>query len=160
MSHTVVRRILALAAGLTLVLAVAVAGPAQASTHWVTVGSDQARALDESQGLTVIVRPGGTEYRYTGTATIPVDVLVRGYDHIGDPDSVAGYYIEPYQRGDGGSKMFRVQAPDGSWSEYVHQLVPGRPTTTPLTRSARMARGCCPASTAPWTACWGSRPPV
>lgn len=108
-----------------LAAALVVAAPAHAATTWVAVGSDHARALDESQGLTVIRRGGTVEYRYTGVATIPAGVAVRGYDHVGDPDSVAGWYVEPYQRSDQGAKMFRAQAPDGSWHEYVHALAPG-----------------------------------
>src|SRR5689334_11706678 len=117
--------------GRTLVVATVVtaalagATPAHAAANWVTVGSDRARAVDQNQGLTVIRRGGAVEYRYTGNGTIPPGVAIRGYDHVGDPDSVAGWYIEPYQRGDQGAKMFRVQAPDGTWSEYVHALAPG-----------------------------------
>jgi hypothetical protein len=51
---------------------------------------------------------------------------MRGWNHVGDPDaSYNGYYVEPYQRDSGASKMFRVQAPGGAWSEYVHALSPG-----------------------------------
>jgi hypothetical protein len=108
-----------------MALVILVASPAQAATHWVAIGSDHARALDESQGLATIVRPSGTQIRYTGVGTIPADVRARGWDHVGDPDSVRGWYVEPYQRSDGGSKMFRAQAPNGTWSEYVHTLAPG-----------------------------------
>ena len=106
-------------------VALAIAAPAHAAANWVAIGSDHARALDESQGLTVIRRGGTVEYRYTGVGTIPAGVSARGYDHVGDPDSVAGWYVEPYQRSDQGAKMFRAQAPDGSWSEFVHALAPG-----------------------------------
>lgn len=123
MRTVILRRTLALATVLTAALALA--APAHAATRWVTVGSDRARALDESQGLTVIHRNGTVEYRYTGVGTIPVDVAARGYNHVGDPDSAAGWYIEPYQRSDQSAKMFRVQAPDGSWKEYVHPLASG-----------------------------------
>jgi hypothetical protein len=103
----------------------AVAAPAHAATTWVTVGSDHARALDQSQGVTVIRRGGGVEYRYTGVGTIPPDLAIRGYDHVGDPDSAAGWYVEPYQRSDQNGKMFRAQSPTGAWTEYPHQLTPG-----------------------------------
>jgi hypothetical protein len=108
-----------------LAAALAVAGPAHAATNWVTVGSDHARAFDQSQGLTVIRRGSSVQYRYTGVGTIPPGVAIRGYDHVGDPDSVAGWYIEPYQRSDQGAKMFRAQAPNGTWREYVHPLAAG-----------------------------------
>lgn len=98
------------------------AAPAEAATTWQTVGSDRARPYDEGQGLATIERNGGTEIRYTGWTTIPGDLWNRGWNHVGDPDSVAGYYIEPYQRDDNTAKLFRVQAPDGGWAEYVHAL--------------------------------------
>lgn len=112
---------LAAAFAATLVLAT----PASAATSWVTIGSDRARAIDESQGLTVIRRGSTVEYRYTGVGTIPAAVSARGYDHVGDPDSVAGWYVEPYQRADQNGKMFRAQSPSGVWTEHFHPLAPG-----------------------------------
>ncbi|WP_432842939.1 hypothetical protein [Dactylosporangium sp. CA-092794] len=108
-----------------LAATLALAAPAYAATGWVTVGSDRARPLDESQGLTVIRRGGTVEYRYTGVGTIPADVAARGYDHVGDPDSASGWYVEPYQRGDQNGKMFRAQSPSGAWTEYAHPLASG-----------------------------------
>ncbi|MPZ83354.1 MAG: hypothetical protein GEV28_24350 [Actinophytocola sp.] len=114
-------RALALAAALVVLLA----GVASASTGpWQPVGSDVARPLDESQGLAVVERPGGTFVRYTGIATVPPDVAARGWNHVGDPGAGHGYYVEPYQRDDRGAKLFRVEAPDGSWAEYTHALEP------------------------------------
>jgi hypothetical protein len=95
---------------------------AQAVTGWSEVGRDQARALDESQGLATIVRPSGTTIRYTGLSTIPADLNSQGWSHVGDPGSAQGWYVEPYQRDDRGAKLFRVQAPDGSWANYKHNL--------------------------------------
>lgn len=95
---------------------------AQAVTGWTEVGKDQARALDESQGLATIVRPSGTTIRYTGLSTIPADLNSQGWNHIGDPGSAQGWYVEPYQRDDRGGKLYRVQAPDGSWANYKHSL--------------------------------------
>jgi hypothetical protein len=105
------------------VLTLASAGSAGADTGpWQPVGSDVARPLDEGQGLAVVERPGGVEVRYTGIATIPPDVAARGWNHVGDPGAAHGYYVEPYQRDDRGAKLFRVQAPDGAWAEYTHEL--------------------------------------
>jgi hypothetical protein len=115
-------RTLLAAVTVTAVLVLGLPAPAHAATSWVTVGSDRARALDESQGLTVIRRGGTVEYRYTGAGTIPAGVSSRGYDHVGDPDSVDGWYVEPYQRADRNGKMFRAQSPSGAWTEYVHPL--------------------------------------
>jgi hypothetical protein len=95
---------------------------AQAVTGWSEVGRDQARALDESQGLATIVRPSGTTIRYTGISTIPADLSTQGWNHVGDPGSAQGWYVEPYQRDDRGAKLFRVQAPGGSWQNYQHNL--------------------------------------
>ncbi|MFJ1764384.1 hypothetical protein ACIOD2_28970 [Amycolatopsis sp. NPDC088138] len=95
---------------------------AQAVTGWSEVGKDQARALDESQGLATIVRPSGTTIRYTGISTVPADLSSQGWNHVGDPGSAQGWYVEPYQRDDRGAKLFRVQAPDGTWANYKHNL--------------------------------------
>jgi hypothetical protein len=89
---------------------------------WRTLGWDVARPLDESQGLAVVERPSGTVVRYTGVGTVPPSLAVRGWNHVGDPGAGHGYYVEPYQRDDRGPKLFRVQAPDGSWAEYQHAL--------------------------------------
>ncbi|MET9357033.1 hypothetical protein ABZY14_29205 [Streptomyces sp. NPDC006617] len=125
-----------------LALSVGLAGPAQADAPaaepaapaadartadtWTEVGSDRADPLTESQGLASVEVPAGSPNRYTGIGTIPLGLSTRGWNHVGDPDaSYDGHYVEPYQRDDGNTKMFRVQAPDGSWSEYVHTLSPG-----------------------------------
>jgi hypothetical protein len=122
-------RLPAVLAGLLALTATAVmsaAPPAAAADTWTEVGSDRARPLTESQGLTSVEVPAGSPNRYTGIGTIPMSVSSRGWNHVGDPDaSYDGHYIEPYQRDSGGAKMFRVQAPGGTWSEYVHTLGPG-----------------------------------
>jgi hypothetical protein len=112
--------VVATAAALSLTVS---AAPASAADTWTETGSDRADPLTESQGLTSVEVPADSANRYTGIGTIPLDVSSRGWNHVGDPDaSYDGHYIEPYQRDDGDSKMFRVQAPDGTWSEYVHTL--------------------------------------
>ncbi|MFI9248572.1 hypothetical protein [Streptomyces sp. NPDC053069] len=108
------------------VVSLAAPGPAAAAGTWTETGSDRARPLDESQGLTSVEIPANSPNRYTGIGTIPIGVSSRGWNHVGDPDATYnGYYIEPYQQDSGNSKMYRVQAPDGTWSEYVHTLSPG-----------------------------------
>ncbi|RZQ63784.1 hypothetical protein [Amycolatopsis suaedae] len=99
-----------------------VPGVAAATGPWQRIGSDRARPLDESQGLATVERPSGTTIRYTGIGTIPGSLSSRGWNHVGDPGSARGFYVEPYQRDDRGPKLFRVQAPDGSWAEYQHAL--------------------------------------
>src|SRR5690348_4760399 len=108
------------------VLSVAVTTPAAAADTWTEVGSDRADPLTESQGLTSVEVPASSPNHYTGIGTIPIGVGSRGWNHVGDPDaSYNGYYVEPYQADSGSAKMFRVQAPGGAWSEYVHALSPG-----------------------------------
>jgi hypothetical protein len=112
--------------GLVALAVTVAAPPAAAADTWTEVGSDRARPLTESQGLTSVEVPAGSPNRYTGIGTIPMGVSSQGWNHVGDPDaSYDGHYIEPYQRDSGGAKMFRVQAPGGAWTEYVHALSPG-----------------------------------
>ncbi|MGV9707172.1 hypothetical protein [Streptomyces sp. NPDC003483] len=107
-------------------LSVAATAPAAAADTWTEVGSDRADPLTESQGLASVEVPAGSPNRYTGIGTIPFGLTLRGWNHVGDPDaSYNGYYIEPYQADSGNAKMYRVQAPGGAWSEYVHTLSPG-----------------------------------
>jgi hypothetical protein len=110
---------------LTVLITGLVPAIAQAATSvgpWNPVGSDHARALDESQGLASIVRGNQATFRYTGISTIPANVSSRGWNHVGDPGTALGYYVEPYQRDDRGAKLFRVEAPNGTWTEYQHAL--------------------------------------
>ncbi|HEY8980606.1 MAG TPA: hypothetical protein VIU15_13585 [Streptomyces sp.] len=122
------RRVRAALATLATVaaLALSAAPPASAADTWTEAGSDRADPLTESQGLTSVEVPANSPNRYTGIGTIPIGVSIRGWNHVGDPDAAYdGTYIEPYQRDSGGAKMFRVQSPNGTWSEYVHQLGAG-----------------------------------
>ena len=127
--HTVLTGLAALALSVGLAGPAAAAGTVSESSGadtWTEVGSDRADPLTESQGLASVEVPAGSPNRYTGIGTIPLNLSTRGWNHVGDPDaSYDGHYIEPYQRDDGDTKMFRVQEPDGSWAEYVHTLSPG-----------------------------------
>jgi hypothetical protein len=121
--HAVLTGLVALASAAAVLSA---APPASAAETWTEVGSDRADPLTESQGLASVEVPAGSPNRYTGIGTIPLGVSSRGCNHVGDPDATHdGYYIEPYQADSGTAKMFRVQAPGGAWSEYVHTLGPG-----------------------------------
>ncbi|MEU5047625.1 hypothetical protein [Streptomyces griseorubiginosus] len=120
------RAVLAALVTLTATALLAAAPPASAADTWTEVGSDRADPLTESQGLTSVEVPANSANRYTGIGTIPFGVSTRGWNHVGDPDaSYDGHYVEPYQADSGTAKMYRVQAPDGTWSEYVHALSPG-----------------------------------
>ncbi|MFI5799487.1 hypothetical protein [Streptomyces sp. NPDC051677] len=115
-----------LALAVATVTALSAAPPAAAADTWTEVGSDRADPLTESQGLASVETPANSANRYTGIGTIPLSVSTRGWNHVGDPDaSYDGYYVEPYQSDSGASKMYRVQAPGGAWSEYVHALGSG-----------------------------------
>jgi hypothetical protein len=118
--------VLAALVTLTATALLAAAPPASAADTWTEVGSDRADPLTESQGLASVEVPAGSANRYTGIGTIPIGVSSRGWNHVGDPDaSYDGHYVEPYQADSGTAKMYRVQAPNGTWSEYVHTLAPG-----------------------------------
>ncbi|MFI6559369.1 hypothetical protein [Streptomyces sp. NPDC050534] len=120
--HAAVTAALALATAAVL----SAAPPASAADTWNEVGSDRADPLTESQGLASVEVPAGSPNHYTGIGTIPVSVSSRGWNHVGDPDaSYDGHIVEPYQADSGNAKMYRVQAPDGTWSEYVHTLGAG-----------------------------------
>lgn len=118
-------RRVAIVAAIAAVITALVPAGAQAATPvgpWNPVGSDRARPLDESQGLATIVRPNETVIRYTGVGTIPASLSTQGWNHVGDPGAGQGFYVEPYQREDRGAKLFRVQTPNGTWTEYKHAL--------------------------------------
>ncbi|MET7653275.1 hypothetical protein [Streptomyces sp. NPDC005486] len=119
-------RAVLLALAVVTVATLSAAPPAAAADNWTEVGSDRADPLTESQGLASVEIPAGSANRYTGIGTIPWSVSTRGWNHVGDPDaSYDGYYVEPYQSDSNNAKMYRVQAPGGAWSEYVHALGSG-----------------------------------
>lgn len=119
-------RTASLALAVATVAVLSAAPPAAAADTWTEVGSDRADPLTESQGLASVEVPAGSANRYTGIGTIPFSVSTRGWNHVGDPDaSYDGYYVEPYQSDSNNAKMYRVQAPGGAWSEYVHALGSG-----------------------------------
>jgi hypothetical protein len=123
--HAVLAGLVTLATAAVVSLAAATPAGAAAES-WTETGSDRADPLTESQGLASVEVPANSPNRYTGIGTIPIGVSSRGWNHVGDPDaSYNGYYIEPYQRDSGNAKMYRVQAPGGAWSEYVHTLGAG-----------------------------------
>ncbi|MEU9308643.1 hypothetical protein [Streptomyces sp. NPDC048256] len=119
-------RTASVALAVAAVAVLSAAPPAAAADTWTEVGSDRADPLTESQGLASVEVPAGSANRYTGIGTIPFSVSTRGWNHVGDPDaSYDGYYVEPYQSDSNNAKMYRVQAPGGAWSEYVHALGSG-----------------------------------
>ncbi|MFF6984443.1 RICIN domain-containing protein [Streptomyces sp. NPDC008343] len=93
---------------------------------WVPTGNSSTNALWQGQGLATVIKADGSRSTwFTGLASVPLWLRIAGWGHVGDPDSHAGYVVEPYQAESGNSKMFRVWTPDKSTSEHYHALVPG-----------------------------------
>ena len=124
-------RILAAATAAGLLAALGPASGAHAATGisgWTQTGHYLKSSLTAGQGLTTVDPPGAASYQlYRGDASIPLSVLIEGWNHVGDPDSANGYVFDAYQSGASAptSKMFRVTTPSGSTYEYTHTLLPG-----------------------------------
>jgi len=120
------RQLLSLAALLGLSGAFALGGGGMASAadaQWTETGSAQVDTLGSGQGLAS--RADGT-LLYRGLTSIPLDLRIAGWDHIGDPDIGYGYVFDAYQGSDTAtSKMFAVTTPAGQRYEYVHSLNSG-----------------------------------
>lgn len=94
---------------------------------WQATGHTLVSSLFQNQGLATVELPGGgTTLWYDGNLSIPPLTYARGWQHVGDPDSVRGYVAEPYQWGPANpvSKMFRVWTPAPARRSYdfVHRL--------------------------------------
>ncbi|MER5755520.1 hypothetical protein [Streptomyces sp. NPDC002088] len=100
-------------------------GPALAAgePHWAQTGTAYTDTLGGGQGLAS--RADGS-LLHRGLASIPLDLRIKGWNHVGDPDVARGYTFDAYQGADTAtSKMFAVTTPAGKRHEYVHQLDPG-----------------------------------
>ncbi|MFI6350068.1 hypothetical protein [Streptomyces sp. NPDC050560] len=108
------------AAALTAVCAAAAfADP----SGWVRTGSSTVNSLTGGEGLATY-DDGSLLYR--GLASIPLELRVKGWNHVGDPDIADGDVFDAYQGPDDGtSKMFAVTTPDGQRYEYTHPLDTG-----------------------------------
>jgi hypothetical protein len=117
------RQLLTLASLLgALTLGVSTASAA-GDPHWAQTGTTYTDTLGGGQGLAT--RADGS-LLYRGLASIPLDLRIKGWNHIGDPDIARGYVFDAYQGPDTAtSKMFAVTTPAGKRYEYVHQLNPG-----------------------------------
>jgi hypothetical protein len=91
------------------------------------------QVVDQTTVLTAIAGEGVATVRapsqppriyYTDGATIPANIVAEGWGHIGDPDSVNGFILDPYQQVIPAptKKMFLVTTPDGQQFEYTHQM--------------------------------------
>ncbi|MEV5436900.1 hypothetical protein AB0K80_12840 [Streptomyces sp. NPDC052682] len=91
--------------------------------HWAEAGTAYTGTLGGGQGLAS--RADGS-LLYRGLASIPLELRLKGWNHIGDPDIARGYVVDAYQGADAAtSKMFTVTTPAGRRLEYVHPLNPG-----------------------------------
>jgi hypothetical protein len=101
------------------------AGTASAAgaPEWAETGTAYTDTLGGGQGLAS--RADGS-LLYRGLASIPLDLRVKGWNHVGDPDIARGHVFDAYQGADTAtSKMFAVTTPSGKRYEYVHRLGPG-----------------------------------
>ncbi|AZQ38854.1 hypothetical protein EJ357_39900 [Streptomyces cyaneochromogenes] len=101
------------------------AGTASAAgdPQWAQTGRAYTDTLGGGQGLAS--RADGS-LLYRGLASIPLDLRIKGWNHIGDPDVARGHTFDAYQGPDTAtSKMFAVTTPAGKRYEYVHRLNPG-----------------------------------
>ncbi|MFI7319699.1 hypothetical protein [Streptomyces venezuelae] len=90
---------------------------------WQESGTSRVNSLTGSQGLAS--RADGS-LLYRGLGSIPLDLRMKGWGHIGDPDIAKGHTFDAYQGGDDAqSKMFAVTAPDGKRHLYEHKLDAG-----------------------------------
>lgn len=96
---------------------------ASGEPHWVQTGTSYTDSLGGGQGLAS--RADGS-LLYRGLADIPLDLRIKGWNHVGDPDVARGYTFDAYQGADTAtSKMYAVTTPAGQRYEYVHRLNPG-----------------------------------
>jgi hypothetical protein len=101
------------------------ASPASAAgePHWAQTGTAYTDTLGGGQGLAS--RADGS-LLYRGLASIPLDLRIKGWNHVGDPDIARDHVFDAYQGADTAtSKMFAVTTPAGKRYEYTHRLSPG-----------------------------------
>ncbi|MZD07680.1 hypothetical protein GTW43_21725 [Streptomyces sp. SID5785] len=115
------RRLFTLAAASGALLLAA--GTATAAPGWTETGTTHVGSLTGSQGLAS--RADGS-LLHRGLASVPLDLRIAGWTHVGDPDIARGYTFDAYQGGDDATKkMYAVTAPDGTRTTYEHALDQG-----------------------------------
>ncbi|MGW3145254.1 hypothetical protein ACWDG1_11365 [Streptomyces sp. NPDC001177] len=96
---------------------------ASGEPHWAQTGTSYTDTLGGGQGLAS--RANGS-LLYRGLLDIPLDLRIKGWNHVGDPDIARGYVFDAYQGADTAtSKMYAVTTPSGQRYEYTHRLNPG-----------------------------------
>ncbi|WP_086729504.1 hypothetical protein [Streptomyces carpinensis] len=118
------RQLFATAALSAAVMLGAAGSPASAAAPvWQETGTAYVDSLSGGQGLAS--RADGSLLR-RGLGSIPLDLRIKGWNHVGDPDIAQGYVFDAYQGADTAtSKMFAVTTPSGKRYEYVHRLDAG-----------------------------------
>jgi hypothetical protein len=112
---------------LTALLGVLALGAPSASAAegpaWAPAGTSYTDTLGGGQGLAS--RAGGP-LLHRGLLDIPLDLRIKGWNHVGDPDIARGYVFDAYQGADTAtSKLYAVTTPSGRRYDYVHPLDPG-----------------------------------
>ncbi|MCS0599909.1 hypothetical protein NX794_01435 [Streptomyces sp. LP11] len=119
------KRQLTAAAALAAAL-VCVAGTSATASepdHWTASGTSYTDTLGGGQGLAT--RADGSVL-YRGLLDIPLDLRVKGWNHVGDPDVASGYTFDAYQGADTATaKLYSVTTPAGKRYDYTHPLDAG-----------------------------------
>ncbi|MEU6126232.1 hypothetical protein [Streptomyces sp. NPDC047123] len=98
-------------------------GASAAPGGWQESGTSYVNSLTGSQGLAS--RADGS-LLHRGLGSVPLDLRVKGWEHIGDPDIARGHTFDAYQGGDAArSKMYAVTTPAGKRYLYEHRLDAG-----------------------------------
>jgi hypothetical protein len=95
---------------------------------WTQIAHTTEFTPNANEGIATVHPAGGSPYEYiVGTLSVPADLAVANWDHIGDPDSSQGYVFDNFQYTGSNptSKLFRVTTPSGQHYDYTHTLVSG-----------------------------------
>ncbi len=108
--------------------------PARTLGPWQLVSTYSRSTSTSGQGLATLTAADGTAHIvYRGSSSIPLRLLLQGWQHVGDPGAGAAgagssrnYLFDAYQgSATATSKMFEVTTPTGQTVDYVHHLDPG-----------------------------------
>ncbi|MET7683562.1 hypothetical protein [Streptomyces sp. NPDC005423] len=117
------KRQLTITVCLLTALALGVSAASADGPQWTETGTAYTDSLGGGEG--VASRADGS-LLYRGLASIPLDLRIQGWNHIGDPDIADGYVFDAYQGADTAtSKMYAVTTPSGQRYTYVHRLDAG-----------------------------------
>ena len=94
---------------------------------WQPDGTYKVDSANSAQGVATVQPLSGPSFLvYDNFASIPTSRTDAGWNHIGDPDSRAGYVVYPYQSNNSAQgKLYNVITPGGQSYDYQHLLAPG-----------------------------------